>query len=475
MTGTLYQQVITILTIPPGNLVYHLVLAFSIAGTLPGALNLWQRAGSEVGKRMVLGLSLLLLGQFILVLDAGLAQFFPLFADWLPVLDRAVNTYSLVILIWLWVFPNRHRSADYAALLLGSLTMLLLVITGLWWLNLPSTLPFNSSPPDMIWSGLSLLLAITGGLLSIIRRQPGYGIGLSMFALLFVGQFLYIIYPLPPGNFPGIVRLTHITAFPLLLTLPSRFSLEADSLPDESLGIKSTVFDQITLLATTTQFDRVCQASTSLVSHALSADIVLMVSPPDAKQNINLHCGYNLINQEPVGSAIFGSQIVPVLAESLRQRRPLHLPAQGNIPDLEGIGKILDLPVSGSLLSAPIITSSGDADKALVLLSSASNRRWTAADQNYLADIAQSLGKIFEYKALSQVYESKYSELNDALGNLRSENEHLIDQQANLSSRERDLRKQLSQLQTKLALANQEIARLKDHTSVDQVKEGKAD
>jgi hypothetical protein len=34
----MYQQVISILTIPPGNLVYHLVLAFSIAGALPGAL-----------------------------------------------------------------------------------------------------------------------------------------------------------------------------------------------------------------------------------------------------------------------------------------------------------------------------------------------------------------------------------------------------------------------------------------------------
>ena len=99
MTGTLYQQVITLLTVPPGNLVYHLVLAFSIAGALPGALNLLLGSRLLEGKRMVICLGLLLLAQFILILDSGLAQFFPGFASWLPVLDRAVNAFSLVILI----------------------------------------------------------------------------------------------------------------------------------------------------------------------------------------------------------------------------------------------------------------------------------------------------------------------------------------------------------------------------------------
>jgi hypothetical protein len=249
MTGTLYQQVITILTIPPGNLVYHLVLAFSIAGTLPGALNLWQRGGLEAGKRMVIGLSLLLLGQFILVLDAGLAQFFPFFEDWLPVLDRAVIAFSLVILIWLWIFPVPLRSADFATLLLSLLILLILILTGLWWLNQTSATSFNSSPPDMLWAGLSLLLAFVGGLLSIIRRPLGYGIGLSMFALLFLGQLVYFINPLPPGNFPGIVRLTQIAAYPLLLTLPSRFSMEVDYSSIDKNGVQPEVFQQFTALA----------------------------------------------------------------------------------------------------------------------------------------------------------------------------------------------------------------------------------
>ena len=103
MEGSLYEQVITLLTVPPGNLVYHLVLAFSIAGALPGALTLWLRSGVKEGRRMVIGLSWLLLSQVLLVFNAGLAQFFPDLNAWMPVLDRAAYAFSLIILVWLWV------------------------------------------------------------------------------------------------------------------------------------------------------------------------------------------------------------------------------------------------------------------------------------------------------------------------------------------------------------------------------------
>jgi hypothetical protein len=472
MTGTIFQQIITILTVPPGNLVYHLVLAFSIAGTLPGAFNLWQRGGLEAGRRMVIGLALLLLGQLILVLVAGLAQIFPSIENWLPVLDRAVSAFSLVVLIWLWVFPQPLRSADNAMLLLSSLILLMIVITGIWWLIQPSTTSFNGSPPDLLWAGLSLVLSFAGGLLLFIRRQPGYGIGISMFFLLFLGHFVYFFNPLPEGNFPGFVRLTQIAAFPLLLTLPSRFSLGEDLTSNEKFGINPEVFKQFTRLANAQKPDQLFQISTVLVSHALIADIVLLISPPDAKQYINLQCGYILKNQELIDPMIFNSHLVPVLAESLRQRRPLHLPANGNIPDFEGLTKVLNLSLSGSLLSEPIFNPSGESDKALVLLSLDSNRSWTAADRNYLTEIAESLGSIFENKSQSQIFKGKFSELNNSLGNLRTENEHLRNQLANLTSHDQNTTKKLLRVQSDLDLAIQEINMLKRKSSADQAKEG---
>ncbi len=457
MNGSFFQQVISLLTVPPGNLVYHLVLAFSIAGALPGALNLWQRGGLKAGRRMVIGLGLLLLTQFLLIIGAGLAKFFTGFAAWLPILDRATNTLSLVILIWLWVYPQPSRRADAASLLLGLLILLLTILTGLWWPKQSANTFFNASPADLLWSGFSLFLAFSGGLLLIIRRPEGYGIGLGMFSLLFVGQLVYLFDPLPQGNYPGLVRLTQIAAYPLLLTLPTRFSLGSEFERRESYGYDPKAFQNFQIIATSSDQLQVCRAITALVSQALKADFCLLISPPDTNKHISLYCGYELTHQEIIGAATFDSKLVPVLSESLRQGRPLHLPAQGNIPDLEGFEKILNRSVSGSLLSAPIFTPSGELEQALVLLSLDSERTWTAADQNYLADIAKALADIFDYKNKLLAQTDILAQSKRTLQNLQAENDRLNDDIIEITSRYNASLEKTGQLQAELRKALLEL------------------
>jgi hypothetical protein len=457
MSGTFYQQVIILLTTPPGNLVYHLVLAFSIAGALPGAMNLWQRAGLEAGRRMVIGLGLLLLVQFLLIVDAGLAQFFPGLAVWLPILDRAANAISLVILIWLWVYPEHSPKADIASLLLCLLVLLLTVLTGLWWLDQTAFTFFNASFADLLWSGLSLALALAGGLLLLIRRPAGYGIGLGMFSLLFLGQLIYLFNPLPQGDYPGLVRLTQIAAYPLLLTIPARFSLANEIELNGSHGLDKHAFQYFQIIATSSDPLQVCQSITALVSHALNADLCLLISPPDINKNISLYCGYDLTHQQIIGAATFDSHLVPVLSESLRQARPLHLPAQGNIPDLDGFEKILNLPISGSLLSAPIFNRNGDLDQALVLFSLDSKRAWTAANQNYLADITQSLTVIYNYRHQYLAQADLLAQSNKTLQNIQDENDRLNDDIIEITAKYNASVDKINQLETELRKALQEL------------------
>ena len=461
MSGSLYQELISLLTIPPGNLVYHLVLAFSIAGALPGALNLWQGDSAEAGRRMVIGLGTLLLAQFFLVIDAGLAQFFPLFEAWLPILDRAVNALSLVILIWLWVYPQPSRTADSASLLLGLLILLLAVLTGLWWGNRSVNNFFNGSLADLLWAGLSLVLAFSGGILLILRRPAGYGIGLGMFSLLFLGQLVYLADPQPAGDYPGVVRIAQIAAFPLLLTLPARFSLGGEIEAHDPRRLDLAAFQDFQTIATSSDPRQVCQSITAVVSRALFADICLLISPVDANKHITLYCGYELSRQGNIGAATFDSSLVPVLSESLRQGRPLHLPAEGNIPDLAGFEKILNLTLSGSLLSTPIFTRSGELDRALVLLTPDSGRSWTAADQNFLADIAASLTDIFEYKNEYLAQADLLAQSNKTLANIQSENDRLNDEVIQLTARTNASAEKIEQLQAKLQSALNKLEAIK--------------
>jgi hypothetical protein len=458
MSGSLFQQVITLLTTPPGNLVYHLVLAFSIAGALPGALNLWQRGAHVIGKRMVIGLALLLLAQLILIFDAALTQFFPIISDWLPILDRAVTAFSLVILIWIWVFPEPSRRADTATLLLSLLILVLTIFTGIWWLNQPSKTFFNGSLADLFWTGFSLVFALAGGILLLIRKPNGYGIGLSMFVLLFLGQLLYRLSPVSAGSFQGIVRLTQIAAYPLLLTLPYRYSFgSAAAIPGER-GIDPGLFQQFVALITSADPQDVCQRITITVAHALSADLCLLISPPDENNYFTLECGYDLTRNVSIGPATFDGQLIPVLSESLRQGRRLHLPADGNIPDLVGLGKVLDLSLTGSLLSAPIFTAGGDLNKVLVLLSPVSKRTWTADDQNYLADIANSLTDVFQIKKETLLQQVQFTQSKMELHELRSDKDIFSRELEQTSHILESSSEQIQRLQTQLYLASQEIA-----------------
>ncbi|MGW8226567.1 MAG: hypothetical protein ACWGOY_12575 [Anaerolineales bacterium] len=461
MNGTLYEQIITLLTVPPGNLVYHLVLAFSIAGALPGAFTLWQRSGKDTGRRMVIGLCWLLLAQFLLILDAGLAQFFTTLDTWLPILDRAVNAFSLVILIWLWVYPQGSRRVNTASLILSLFILIYAVLSGLWWANLPQDTNFNGTSADLIWSILSILLALAGVVLSLIRRPDGFGFGVGMFALLLTGQVVYLLDPLPAGNYPGFVRLSQVIAFPILLTLPTRFSWGGSQEMGASSGLEPATYDHIKTIATKSDPVEVCQAVTAIVAQALQAGLCLMISPPDTNQHIKLFCGYDLGRREILGAATFDSQLVPVLSESLRQARPLHLPAEGQIPDLEGLGKVLNLTVEGSILSAPILTRSGEMDKALVLVSQGVEGSWSAADQNYLADIASSLTGIYEFKNEYTTQSEKLARSNANLQNIMEENKQLNQEMDEIRSANLADKEQIQQLQSDLENALDELNTMK--------------
>jgi hypothetical protein len=84
--------------------------------------------------RTILGLGLLLLGQFLMFAFSALGWqglIDPTYT--LPPLDRAFTLLSIVILIWLWAFPEPSRVADGATVLLVLLIVVASVLSLLTW------------------------------------------------------------------------------------------------------------------------------------------------------------------------------------------------------------------------------------------------------------------------------------------------------------------------------------------------------
>ena len=222
MSG-IYLQVLNLITTSPGNLVYHIVLAFSVAASLQAALNLWRDHEFPQGRRMAIGLGLLLGMQFIQFASAGLAYMDVVDPQvFLPVADRTVTALSLVIIIWLWTFPEPTRLADAAT---GLLTLLILAVFGLtwvWWGANHTDLYFNATAANPGWEVFALLLLLLGGFLLIVRSPNGWGYGISMLGIAAFGHLIQMIFPIKESDLPGIVRLTQMIYFPLLWAIPHR-------------------------------------------------------------------------------------------------------------------------------------------------------------------------------------------------------------------------------------------------------------
>src|SRR5512140_1535418 len=117
--GVFFGQIASLLTVPPGISIYHVVLVFSVAAALQSAYTHWRSSQFPQVSRAMMGLGLLLAVQILLFGVSALAlQGMLISAVILPIADRAFLVFSIVWITWLWAFPEPSRPADAAAVLL---------------------------------------------------------------------------------------------------------------------------------------------------------------------------------------------------------------------------------------------------------------------------------------------------------------------------------------------------------------------
>jgi len=404
----LFQEISTLLIKPPGNLIYHIVLAFSIAGALPGAFHQWRSSGYSQARRMVIGLVLLLIARLALFLASGLA-WQGLFDEHLllPSVDRAITLFSLILICWLWLFPEPSRFADAATILLGLFTLTLAVLNGAWWYSQGEGIYFNGTLLDKIGEAYALTIILLGLMVLLVRKPNSWGIGAFFLCLVLAGHIVQFLYPFLESDYPAAVRLFQLLGYPLLLALPQRFTTLTEAPPPsavEPAAAESRHFaadpelvQSLFALAATTETANLSDVITSAISHVMLADLCLFVSPPAQDGQIIIHGYYDLIRQENRPGAVLLSHQAPVITAALRHARPLRLTSSAASRDLESLSHALKLDVPGNLLSAPIISQEGKTLFALILLSPHSGREWTGEDQATLSRFTKALAQLLQH------------------------------------------------------------------------------
>jgi signal transduction histidine kinase len=407
--------ILTQLTVPPGDLIYYIVLVFAVASALQSAFNHWRVSEFPQARRAFIGLGVLLLAQVIMFMFSGLGwQGLVDPTLYLPPMDRAFIIFGIVCITWLYAFPEPNRVGDAVTSLMGLLIIIALGVSLALWKTQIADHSYNYTNGDWFWQISSLLAALIGIVILIIRKPDGLWNGVILLALGALGHVGHLIAHIE-GNYSGIVRLAYMAAYPILLTLPQRFSSshtlriappgrsatsksDTESLPADRRRYSTDpkTFQALLSLAAESTPAKVSQAITRAIAQTMLSDLCFMIYLTDNNNQMVIAGGYDLIREDNLEGGSLNKNSIPMLTNSLQRGRPLRMPSSSTSADIKGLGDILGLTNPGHLLSVPIITPEKETLGGLLLLSPYSDRTWTAEDQTFLASVSSSLVPIIK-------------------------------------------------------------------------------
>ena len=441
-----FSQILTQLTVPPGNLIYFIVLVFAVASALQSAFNHWRISEFPQARRAFVGLGVLLAAEVVMFVFSGLG--------WqnildpkaiLPPMDRAFIVFSIIWITWLYAFPEPSRSADAGAALLSVLVITALGLSLLVWQPQVATTTYNQTTDDWFWQIVSIVSILIGIGILLTRKPDSMWYGIILLSLGLLGHIGHLLFPVE-GNYSGIVRLAYMAAFPILLTLPQRFAVPATSSVNNAPPRPTTqkqdsgiierrrystdpkTFHAMLALAAESNPTKVSQAITRAIAQTMLSDLCFMIYLTDNNNQLVIAGGYDLIREDGLDGGSLNKSAIPMLANSLQRGRPLRMPASSTSADVKGLGDILGLTNPGHLLCVPILTPEKESLGGVLLLSPYSDRTWTAEDQAYLTNITTSLVPVIKRSQNSNKLEAQNIKIQAKINDLELHIEDLTKQ-----------------------------------------------
>jgi signal transduction histidine kinase len=424
---------------------YSLLVILVCAAALVKVYRTWRRGRFTQGLRMIQVLLCLFFLRLILFILTYLSwQNEPSFTPLLLILDQASSLIGVILIVWLWNFPEPNQGIDLAAII--SVLLVLGLVFGMAFFMPEQIESFIGSMS--FWQALTIIALVIGVGLVLIRKPNMWEYGLFMKIILLLGAILTLL-----SNDVGSMHLTQLVAYPLLLLLGDRFQI-GETIPekiqiDDDLQRRQFSLDQNILELVQRLFDE--KDSTGILykiakttAYMILADLALVIDTPDQHGKIRIIAGYDLIREENMPALTLESKSIPLLSNYIQRGKMLHIPASSTSRDLLHLSKMLQLSRPGHLLASPVYVAGANKTIGVVLFSPFSNRPWTKKDQDYI-------------RVLSKLYEAAFSQ-------------HLVSQNGESESVKntiRDLSSKLTKLSQEKSDLRQEMAVLsKDHQNL---------
>jgi len=392
----------SLLTTPPGSLVYHLTLIISLSILYALTWSSSPRSDALAARwRMTTGV---ILGLHLLtMIIAGLSWLVILNGQiLLPPLDRFVSFTSLLLISFTLIFnPPTEKNSRILAVILSLATLALLGTIYLL-VEQENLLRFNRTPADAVWGISTLILSVITLVFLMARRPAQWQIAFAGYTLLTVGYSLHMTLGPADSSFAPFVRWSELVAFPVLIIAAVRTFITivkdapqvAIQSPDLDLPFLPKVFTSVYDVFLAKELSDLADAAVRGTAYSMKAEICLLLTPPEELEYLSIATGFDLIREQHIEGQAFDTTDLPVIANALRRRRSLILPAESRAPDLVTLQRGLNLKKTGPMLFAPL-TSGEHIFGGLLLLSPFARQRWSQENRSALVQLADGIAERF--------------------------------------------------------------------------------
>ena len=429
-------QAIELLSRPPGDLVYYLIILFALEAMLGLAVVRARRAGWTRQLRLILlAAVVMLIGRVALVVISllSLQGVRPdvLLADAiLPPLERYVDLLSLTFLALAFVPLLRERSQlglGLTAIMLVAATVFY-ALSATQWYNL-SAVPnqfYNATPQETIWQAWLLAVAALAALAVWLKRDDSAGVVFAAFLVLAVGSGLQIIWGTADSNVAGWVRLAQLIAYPLfavvvyqitevavtpqLVTPPNYPLLPARSDATDQAWFTLTLIQN---LSTSTDLEDALQRAASALGQFLQADLCaigLLRSVPNVLDLLAIHHP----GATPARGIAIPLDRYPLIRRTLETRDALNIDKTDTPPEVRNVYGLLGSFIVGPTIIVPLVDERNPL--GVVLLGNPdSGRSWSPADAEHAQTLVDHMALMLTARENRQYFAKRVEELENSL------------------------------------------------------------
>jgi signal transduction histidine kinase len=434
------ERVLILLTTPPGNIAYFLVLLLSIAGAFQGT---WEKKKKPIDadlRRLMLCL-LVLAGTILLpfLLQILINMGVPIRQGAYHLVEDTCISIGIIWIVKCWLNFEHQKMKDLIpTILTGFLIIVALVISLLFRIVINNNL-YKHSIPDNSWHILTAIFILAALIILFIKRRKGFWIGALIFVLLMAGQILYLVTFYQGTDPTGTVRLFQLLSYPFMLALPIIYQTEEEK--DEStthfseidiekhlapervqVAVYNELVQPIIALLESDREDFKLEL-VKIMSEKMGAEVATLCKVKN-DESIIFHSGCDLVT----GKRLAQSDFIDInLAREIKS----HLEGKAAIlesidhPEFqEMIRHAIGIDKPGDLLVAPIPCGEKPIQpEAFLLLNSHSNRNWSEDAVILTETYCRAIGPFYRFhnqqSNLAHAYELANVHINNATEEIR--------------------------------------------------------